>query len=145
MEKSSCFYTLFFVFTSRVILSSAELQAQEAQHAAEQTSASLFNISNWFGIIELPFLLIAVIFGFLTASALKGGIFGRGMSLAAWGFLVMAVGHLHMQVEHFFHLNLFAEIFGNAVGGLVWAIALIITWTLSGLGFYSIYKASKGR
>lgn len=118
------------------MFSGTELQAQETQHASEQIGVFLLNISNWFRIIEIPFLLIAVIFGFLTASALKGGIFGRGMSLAAWGFLVMAVGHLHMQVEHFFHLNLFAKIFDNVMGGLVWAICfdnhldLIRAWFL---------------
>jgi hypothetical protein len=100
--------------------------------------------STWFGVSELPFLLITVVFALLTANALKGGIFGQGMFLIALGSLVMAVGHIHMQVEQFFHYSLFTAIFGMEGGALIWFVALIIAWALSGFGFYSIYKASKG-
>jgi uncharacterized membrane protein YGL010W len=101
------------------------------------------NLNNYFGVLELPFLLIAVYFAFRTARALKGGVFGRGMSLIAVGALVMAIGHLHMQVLAFFDFNLFDEILGNVFGSIVWIIALIVTWGLTGAGFYSIYKASR--
>jgi hypothetical protein len=59
-----------------------------------------------FGLLELPFLIIAIIFSFLTAKNLKGGKFGTGMNLLAWGFLVMAIGHLHMQLDHLYDFNL---------------------------------------
>ncbi|HEY4831199.1 MAG TPA: hypothetical protein VIH61_01365 [Waddliaceae bacterium] len=36
-----------------------------------------FNVGYWFGIMELPFLFIAVFFAFLTANNMKGGRFGR--------------------------------------------------------------------
>ncbi|HEY6901931.1 MAG TPA: hypothetical protein VI233_14845 [Puia sp.] len=98
----------------------------------------------WFGIMELPFLFISVFFAFLTAYALRGGKFGKGMKFMAWGFLVMAIGHLHMQIDHYYNFNLFKAILGQLSGSIAWFIALIITWGLSGLGFYSIYKASKG-
>jgi hypothetical protein len=65
-----------------------------------------------FGLLELPFLFGAVIFAFITARALKGGAFGKGMALMAWGFLVMGIGHLHMQIEHFTQINLFSTLFG---------------------------------
>ena len=97
-----------------------------------------------FSLMELPFLMIAVVFAFLTASALGGGKFGKGMYQVAWGFLVMAVGHLHMQIEHFYHLNIFKSLLGETAGSVAWFIALVLTWGLSALGFYSIYKASKG-
>ena len=96
-----------------------------------------------FGLLELPFLIIAVIFSFLTASRLKGGKFGKGMSLIAWGFLVMAVGHIHMQLDHIYGYNLFNELLGMKAGRYAWFIALIGTWVLSILGFYRMYKASK--
>lgn len=95
------------------------------------------------GLLELPFLLIAVFFAFRTASALKGGVFGRGMLLIAAGALVMAVGHLHMQIQAMWGVNIFGQVFGNTLGTVVWVIALIITWGLTGAGFYSIYKSSK--
>jgi len=115
------------------------LQANNAAPAVHANTASY-----WFGVMELPFLFISVFFAFLTAYALKGGKFGKGMRFMAWGFLVMAVGHLHMQVEHFYGFNLFKSILGQISGSVAWFIALVVTWGLSGMGFYSIYKASKG-
>jgi hypothetical protein len=103
-----------------------------------------YNAGYWFGVMELPFLFISVFFAFLTAYALKGGKFGRGMKFMAWSFLVMAIGHLHMQVEHYYGFNLFKTLLGSLSGSIAWFVALIVTWGLSGLGFYSIYKASKG-
>ena len=37
-----------------------------------------------------------------------------------------------------------SHLFGQQGGKLVWFIALVLTWTLSGLGFRNIYKASQG-
>jgi hypothetical protein len=95
------------------------------------------------GLLELPFLLIAVVFAFRTANALKGGVFGRGMLLIALGALVMAIGHLHLQAQTMWGLNIFGSLLGSTVGTAVWIIALMITWALTGAGFYSIYKTSK--
>ncbi|MBI3940610.1 MAG: hypothetical protein HY315_07220 [Acidobacteria bacterium] len=92
--------------------------------------------------MELPFLVITVFFGFRTANALKGGAFGRGMGLIAWGAVVMAVGHLHMQADQMFQFNLFATIFGAGGGSVAFLLALIVTWLLTGSGFHSIYRAS---
>jgi hypothetical protein len=98
--------------------------------------------SNAYALIELPALAIAVIFGFLTARALRGGRLGDGMALIAWGFLVMAIGHLHMQGEMLLGFNLFDSIFGHDLGQAVWVVALLVTWTLTGFGFYRLYRAS---
>ena len=99
----------------------------------------------WFGILEFPFLFLCIFFAFKTANALKGGVFGKGMNLMAWGFLIMAIGHLHMQIGHFTKVHIFHLLLGNSLGNMAWIIALTLTWTLSGLGFYNIYKASKGK
>lgn len=40
----------------------------------------------WFGILELPFLLVCIVYSFKTARTLKGGVFGQGMVYLAWGF-----------------------------------------------------------
>jgi hypothetical protein len=98
--------------------------------------------SSAFALIELPALAAAVIFGFLTARALRGGRLGDGMALIAWGFLVMAVGHLHMQGEVLFGFNLFDSLFGHSVGQVVWIVALLVTWVLTGFGFFRLYRAS---
>ena len=99
--------------------------------------------SLWFGVLEFPFLALCVVLAVSTARALRGGAFGAGMRLLAWGFLVMAVGHLHMQVEHFTGFNLFAWLLGAAGGAVAWYVALVVTWGLSVFGFARILRASR--
>lgn len=132
------------IIVSIPVFSQVECNLLQANNAASSTATHAYSTSYWFGVMELPFLFIAVFFAFLTAYSMKGGKFGKGMSFMAWGFLVMAVGHLHMQVEHFYGFNLFKSLFGQISGAVAWFIALVLTWGLSGMGFYSIYKASKG-
>lgn len=127
---------------STPVFSQVKCNLLQASNAAAGTHANATGY--WFGIMELPFLFISVFFAFMTAYALRGGKFGKGMTFMAWGFLVMAIGHLHMQIEHYYGFNLFKSLLGSFSGSIAWFLALIITWGLSGLGFYSIYKASKG-
>lgn len=107
------------------------------------SNRDLSSFETLFSLAELPFLFLAVFFALATAGVLKGGAFGRGMRWIAWGFLVMAVGHLHMLVDQFTGFNLFASLFGATGGAIVWVIALISSWTLCWLGFHSMYKAGK--
>ena len=99
-------------------------------------------INYWFGMMELPFLILGIVFAFLTARAFKGGILGQGMMLLAIGFLIMGVGHLIMQFNHFFHFNLLHDVFGPTAGDIIWFVTLMSTWGFSCVGFYRIYKAS---
>lgn len=112
-----------------------------AQHDGHSTELNDFNL--WFGLLEVPFLLFVVILSFVVANSLKGGKFGAGMSLLAWGFLVMAIGHIHMQIEHITDINLFRAALGNAGGKIAWFLALFLTWGLTAYGFIKIYKASR--
>ncbi|HET7275024.1 MAG TPA: hypothetical protein VFI91_07570 [Longimicrobiaceae bacterium] len=109
-------------------------------HMATESAA----LQGWFSLVEVPALFAAVIFGFLTAKALRGGKLGTGMTLIAWGFLVMAIGHLHMQAELHFGFNLFGVLFGDSAGAFVWFVALVVTWTLTGAGFFKLYRAGSG-
>lgn len=123
-----------------LVIVSAGVNAQDhMQHGQKE-----LGIDFWFGLLELPFLVLCVVYAFLTAAQMKGGKFGSGMNLLAWGFIVMAIGHMHMQIDHFFGTNLFNDLFGEAMGSIIWVIALIVTWTLSAFGFIRIYKSSKG-
>jgi hypothetical protein len=97
-----------------------------------------------FGLLELPFLAIAVYFASIVAMKLKGGAFGRGMQFLAWGFVVMAVGHLHMQIERYSGVNIFNTVLGQTVGDIAWIVALVVTWALSAYGFLLIYRAARG-
>ena len=130
----------FFIF-----LMSSAVFGQTSGHEGHEEGSGLSDFSLWFGVLELPFLFLCVYFAFQTALALRGGVFGQGMNLMAWGFLVMAVGHLNMQLDHFFQINIFNDLLGADMGKIVWFVALVGTWSLSGLGFYKIYRAaSKG-
>ena len=131
--KNSVWLVLFLLFQSTVLL------AQHHGTSRENTFDEVF----WFGILELPFLFLCIYFSFRTAQALKGGIFGKGMNFLFWGFLVMAVGHIAMQVHHIFDFDVFRDVFGYMIGNFLWFTALMITWGLSMAGFISIYRASK--
>jgi hypothetical protein len=115
------------------------------EHMAHSAGASWLQIEAIFGLVELPFLFTSVVFGFLTARALRGGVFGRGMALIASGSLVMAIGHLHMQIDQLFGFNLFSWLLGPEVGAVAWFLALVTTWLLTGFGFYQMYAAGRGR
>lgn len=146
MKKISSLPVFLIAFAAFISLSAyGQSNCTILQVHNSAASQSPQNLSYWFSVMELPFLFISVFFAFSTANALKGGKFGRGMLWLAWGFLVMAVGHLHMQIEHFYGFNIFKSLMGEAVGNLVWMVALIITWGFSGLGFYSIYRSATGK
>ena len=97
----------------------------------------------WFALLELPFLMLAILFSFRTAGALRGGQLGRGMALLAWGFVVMGIGHLLLLIRQVWGIDVLSRYFGSAAGAL-WVIALVATWVLSWLGFYSMYRVSRG-
>ena len=69
--------------------------------------------TGFFGLLELPFLFTAVFFAFRVAAKLEGGSFGAGMFFVAWGFLVMALVHLVMQIQRFAHVNILASCSGR--------------------------------
>ena len=129
---------ILLVFALLVLSSTLSFASDGQDHGGHQ-----FDLVFWFGLLELPFLGLCVFYSFKTAAALKGGIFGKGMQYLAWGFLVMAVGHLAMQVHHIFHFDVFRDLMGDLLGNIFWFIALMTTWGLSAVGFYSIYKVSK--
>lgn len=84
--------------SSSTVYSQSQCHMLQVSNVAAVAHNSTTNY--WFGVMELPFLFISVFFAFMTAYALRGGKFGKGMKFMAWG--------------------------------------------LSGLGFWSMYKASRG-
>lgn len=93
--------------------------------------------------IRTTLLLVCIVYSFKTAQTLKGGVFGKGMVYLAWGFLVMAVGHLSLQITNFFGIDIFEALLSQPLGKIAWFAALMTTWGLSAYGFYKIYQASK--
>ena len=134
-------------WSHRVWFAAVPIFCSDAVMAASgaESMAMMSGASRLLALLEIPFLLFCVVFAFLSARQLKGGVFRTGMMLTAWGFLVMGIGHLHMQLETQFDYNLFQSLFGPVQGRYAWFVALLGTWTLSGLGFKHIYRASRGR
>ncbi|MEP4532997.1 MAG: hypothetical protein ABJ004_07920 [Cyclobacteriaceae bacterium] len=126
---------------SRLLSISFLLFISQSAFASGDDQSGNFNLI--LSLLELSFLGIAVVFSFMTSKALRGGKFGRGMTYLAWGFLVMGIGHLHMQLDHQFDINIFNSFFGEVGGLIAWFVALTVTWGLSGYGFYQIWKVSK--
>ena len=142
MNKSILGFLIFGIlsFFSIDLYSQSGCDILQVTHPAMANRAT--NDGHWFGIVELPFMLLSVFFAFATALQLKNGKFAKGMKFLAWGFLVMAVGHLHMQVEQFTGVNLFAKLLGENGGRIIWSVALLATWGFSALGLYYVYRAS---
>lgn len=120
------------------VLGSLPAFAMDHGHGLDLNSSIILSL------MELPFLGVATGYSFRTARALKGGIFGRGMSLMAWGLLVMAIGHLLMISDTYFGVNVLTATLGIFIGNVVWVAALILSWALMGVGLNSIYVASRG-
>jgi hypothetical protein len=110
---------------------------------AHMAGPPMFNSSFTLGLLEIPFLLLAIVYALRTAGALRGGVFGHGMGMMAFGLLVMAVGHLLMMADMLFGVNLLGVVLGNTLGSAFWVIALVASWGLMGFGFHGIYRASK--
>ena len=95
-------------------------------------------LMSWLQLLELCFLLTAVCCSFYTALALQSAERGqistqrlsRAMFVLAVSFLIMGVGHLHMQWLHLTGVNLFQYYFGEVWGDRLWLMALTLTWLL---------------
>ena len=103
----------------------------------------MFNSSLVLGMLEIPFLALALFYSLRTASAMRGGIFGRGMALMAGGLLVMGIGHFLRLADTAFGVDVLTSCFGATLSGILWVTALVASWALMGTGFHSIYKASR--
>src|SRR3989339_1481343 len=96
-----------------------------------------------FSLLELPALITAVVFGFLTAAEFRGGMLGRGMKYLAAGFLIMGLNHLHLQLISSFRFDLLFEIFGDWGANIAWFTLLIGSWLLLAAGFAELYRSGK--
>src|SRR5438876_2513777 len=97
-------------------------------------------MNTWFVVLEMPFLLVAIIFGFLIARAVRSSLIGRGMTFIALGSLVMAIGHIIMIVNGLVKEQILSVSLGDVGGAWAWLVALCTSWLFFGLGFVEIYK-----
>src|SRR5438094_7449478 len=97
-------------------------------------------MSTWFAVLEMPFLLVAIIYGLLIARTVRSSLIGRGMTFIALGSLVMAIGHIIMIVNGLVKEQILSVILGDVGGAWAWLVALCTSWLLYGLGFIQVYK-----
>ncbi len=93
-------------------------------------------------LIELPFLILAVALGIISTRYHVTGALKTGIVYIVAGLVIMSIGHLHMQVEHIWGINIFRSVLGETAGKAIWAMALIISWSMSAYGFRSLTLSS---
>ena len=142
MKKPVLSFLIFGIIT----LFSTRVVAQGNFKFLQVTHPAITNYAvkgpHWFGIIELPFMLLSVFLAFAAANRLRYGVFGKGARILTWGFTVMATSHLHMQIENFIGVNIIGKILGETAGVIFWSIVLFLTWGLYALGIYHVYIAA---
>jgi len=107
-------------------------------------------LTSWLQLLELCFLLTAVCCSFYTALVLQAAERGqistqrlaRAMFVLAFSFLIMGVGHLHMQWLHLTGINLFHRYLGVLWGDRLWLLALMLTWLLMCVALVLILRMS---
>src|SRR2546428_13451803 len=97
-------------------------------------------MGTWFAVFELPFLLVAIIFGILIARTVRSSKIGRGMTFIALGSLIMAIGHIIMIVNGLVKEKILTVLLGDVGGAWAWLVALCTCWLFYGLGFVDISK-----
>ncbi len=102
-----------------------------------------------FQLLEVPFLLVTVVFAIRASRACRGPspaldpqLLGRGLGLLTIGFVFMGIGHLLMQTEASLGVDPLVALLGPGLGPTVWYVTLVLTWGFSCLGFYQILNAS---
>ncbi len=116
---------------------------------AQPTSKLLLKAAFHFQLIEIPVLFITVTFAVLAATLLRSTKqvvdirkISRGMFALAVGYIIMGIGHLVMQANRLFSIDVFDSLFGNAGGPIAWYTTLVFIWISSSLGFYWIIQSS---
>ena len=102
-----------------------------------------WGISTWLGFIEFPFLFASIFYSFKTADAFRGSKLGDGAHLLAYGFIIMTLSQVNLQLRTFFELDMLAWIFSPNVSGIVWFLGLIAMWALFAMGVFRIYQSHK--
>src|SRR5207249_206863 len=97
-------------------------------------------MNTWFAVLEMPFLLVAIIFGFLIAKTVRSSLIGRGMTFIALGSLVMAIGHIILMADQLLKENILVFFLGQAGGPWAWLTALCTSRLFYGLGLFEHFR-----
>lgn len=110
-----------------------------AQHDGSAPSAITSNpILN---ITEVLTGLAAAFVAFQAAVAYRQGRIGRGITWVAVGMVIMAVGHLILVSQRFFHVDPLGFL-GSTGSFIAFSLAVFASFISSAAGFYLIRKAA---
>lgn len=104
---------------------------------------SSLKFEEWFGFVEIVFLVVCIYYSFKTARKLKGGVFGSGMIHIAWGFVILGIGHVISQLAYIFEVDLLALILKQQQGKITEILIFVFAWGVITLGFMKIYQMTK--
>lgn len=98
--------------------------------------------SSVFNLVEIPFIIAAVLLGVRAAQQHGAGPVRRGLGFLVAGLVVMAIGHAHMQLERHLSLDLFKVLFGDYGARIAWVAALAVSWSMTAYGFRQMTVSS---
>lgn len=98
--------------------------------------------STVFNLVEIPFIIAAVLLGVRAAQQHGAGPIRRGLGFLVAGLAVMAIGHAHMQLERHLSLDLFKVLFGDYGARIAWVAALAVSWSMTAYGFRQMTVSS---
>jgi hypothetical protein len=92
-------------------------------------------------ITEVLTGLAAAFVAFQAAVVYREGRMGRGITWVAVGMVIMAVGHLILVAQRYFHVDPLAFL-GSTGSFIAFSLAVFASFTSSAAGFYLIRKAA---
>ena len=106
---------------------------------AAADAASFSQVDVWVELAQCAVMLLVTMVAFRTAASLKGGFFGPGMGLFAWGIAILALAQAAELA-----LRRFGVPLPPAVLEISQLVLWITSWALFGGGFHQISRASRG-
>lgn len=118
------------------------LADRRTDQAIERIGRTKVNSSTVFNLVEIPFIIAAVLLGVRAARQHRAGPVRRGLGFLVAGLVVMAIGHAHMQLQHHLSLDLFEVALGADGARIAWLAALAASWTMTAYGFRQMTLSS---
>lgn len=97
------------------------------------------DLLEWLGVLELPFLLVCLVYAWLSTRAMQDGILGRGLRYLLWGLILLTLLHICTQFLGIIGWQSAEWPFYAGFRSLLY----IGVWGCFAFGFYHLYQVSK--
>jgi hypothetical protein len=92
---------------------------------------------------EVVLGFVAAILGVLAARASYGGKLSAAITWIVVGLITMSIGHMIMAYDLLNGGNIMGEIFGALLGGILFRVAVIFSFSASIIGFWKLWRMTK--